>query len=61
MTTPDEAAFDALDKLSDQEILKALNSVLAKRQRPPTEQELAEQQARELDDEYSLYFPGGTR
>ncbi len=47
----------ALDRLSDAELLSALNSTLAKRQRPPTEEELVAQQERDADLEYQRFYP----
>lgn len=52
-----EDIVEQLDQLSEAELLATLNATLAKRQAPPTEQELAKQQARADSAEYERYYP----
>lgn len=57
--TYDGDISEVLEGLSDAELLKALNTALAKRATPPTEAELAQQQARAADAEYAAFYPTG--
>lgn len=50
-----------LDKLSEAELLDALNATLASRRQPPTEEQLAQRAAQDADAEYLRYYPGGAR
>jgi len=54
----EETLEEQLAGLSDGELLKALNTTLAKRQAPPTAAELSEREARDADEQYARYYPG---
>ena len=61
MTNDTDAVAATLGDLSDDELLGVLNAALAKRQRPPTAEEIAAKQEREAAADYQRYYPGGRR